>query len=184
MDIKVLTNMLERRCGHSLKSAADYEWLAYDFQSKIGESIGINTLKRLLNFHAYDKGHRESTLDVVARYLGFSTWRQLEQSAVFGTSSFGITTEVVNPNDLHIGSAVEVTYRPDRTLRFEYTGNSIFLVTHSTNSQLQNGDKAEIHQFMLGYPLLATQIVRQGKPLGEYTAAKIGGLTSILVTEE
>lgn len=174
-----LKQLLEKRSGHGMTSPADCEWLAHDFQSRTHLAISVNTLKRLLGFLPYDKTHRTSTLDVVARYLGYDNFSELENSAAVKPSNFGNDTSILNANELAKGSIIEITYKPDRNIRFQYQGDDKFVVTHSMNSQLQENDIAVIRQFVLGYPLIATTVMRNGNSLGEYTAARIGGLTSI-----
>ena len=55
----------------------DCELLAPDIESATGEHIGVNTMKRLLGFIADERTPRTSTLDVIARYLGFDNWEAL-----------------------------------------------------------------------------------------------------------
>lgn len=178
MDRQTLKQMLERRSGRSITSAADCEWLALDFKSRVGESIGVNTLKRLLGFLNHDVAtHHASTLDVVAHYLGYRKWGDVESLAV--PSDFGHTPEVLNVDALAFDQTVNMAYRPDRTLKLRYEGESKFTIVASENSKLKVGDVVTIHQFALGHPLFVEDVVRDGISLGEYTAAKIDGITSI-----
>lgn len=180
MSIESLIQMLERRSGHGITSASDCEWLALDFRSRAGETIGVNTLKRLLGFLDYDgKAFRTSTLDIVARYLGLKNWAEAEEAMKNNASDFGYNPDALNAEDLCPDDTVTITYKPDRKVTFKYLGGERFVVTGSINSKLQNGDVAIIRQFVLGYPLLVADVIRNNASLGEYTAAKIGGLTSI-----
>lgn len=171
--------MLERRSGHGVTSAADCKWLVNDIQSKVHESISRNTMKRLLGFLPYDKTHRESTLDVIARYLGYGSWKELEGSKDVAPSDFGNDAKLLNADELNVGSVVEITYKPGRRVRFRYEGNGEFTVVEADNSKLLAGDRLHICQFAIGFPLLASNVVRDGKDFGEYSAAKISGLSSV-----
>lgn len=180
MDTNVLKQLLEKRSGHTLTSAADCEWLALDFKSRAGESIGVNTLKRLLGFRANDvASHYASTFDTVARYLGYRSWSDVEKAIDGDSSNFGHNPEVVCSDDLSLGNKVTITYNPDRKLSFTYKGNNQFVVSTSENSKLSVGDIVIIHQFTLNNPLFVGDVVRDGKSLGEYTAAQLGGLRTI-----
>lgn len=124
MDTNVLKQLLEKRSGHTLTSAADCEWLALDFKTRCGESIGVNTLKRLLGFLEYDgKTFRPSTLDIVARYLGFNNWDETEKALRDTVSDFGDNPNVLNDDSLAVGDSVTITYNPDRKITFEYSGD-------------------------------------------------------------
>lgn len=180
MNAEILKGMLEKRSGHAITCAADCEWLALDFYARLGETIGVNTLKRLLAFLDYDgKTFRQSTLNIVARYLGFKEWDEVERASRDCVSAFGYNPELVDASEIAPGDKVMVAYKPDRELTFLCLDNETFSVSESVNSKLCVGDVAKIRQFVIVYPLLVIDVVRNGKSLGEYTAAKVGGLTSI-----
>lgn len=182
MDANALKQFMERRCGRTIVSASDFDWLVLDFKAKTGETISKNTLKRLLGFLEYDgKSFRPSTLNVVARYLGFKDWSELEMAGSDGVSVFGDNPDVLNSGNLAVGDVVTVLYRPNHKIVFEYQGDDRFVVVKSENSKLQEADIATIHQLVLGYPLQATDVERSGKSLGEYSSTKIGEITDIKV---
>ena len=180
MDTETLKEMLEKRSGHMLTSAADCEWLALDFKTRCDRAISVNTLKRILGFLDYDgKSFRQSTLDTIAAYLGFRDWQEAEQATKDKVSAFGHNPAVLDAGELKRGDVVSVTYAPDREIAFEYQGDERFTVAKSVNSKLCAGDVAVIRQFVLGYPLLVMEVIRDGRSLGAYTAGKVGGLASI-----
>ena len=174
-----LRSLLEARSGHSMQSAADCEWMAMDIKSKLHDGPSVTTLKRLLGFLPDDKQHRDSTMSFIAHYLGYKNNTELQQALTKCASDFGTNDGVLENSQLETGDHVEIAYQPDRTITFEYEGDDRFLVTQSINSQLQPDDEVVIRQFAIGFPLLADNVVRNGKSLGSYTAGKIGGLTSI-----
>lgn len=174
-----LRSLLETRSGHPMQSAADCEWMAMDIKSKLHDGPSVNTLKRLLGFLPYDKQHRDSTMSFIAHYLGYKNNTELQQVLTKCASDFGTYDGVLENSQLETGDHVEIAYQPDRTITFEYEGDDRFVVTQSINSQLLPGDEVVIRQFAIGFPLLADNVVRNGKSLGSYTAGKIGGLTSI-----
>ena len=162
-----------------MQSAADCEWMAMDIKSKLHDGPSVNTLKRLLGFLPYDKQHRDSTMSFIAHYLGYKNNTELQQALTKCASDFGTNDCVLENSQLETGDHVEIAYQPNRTITFKYEGDDRFLVTQSINSQLQPDDEVVIRQFAIGFPLLADNVVRNGKSLGSYTAGKIGGLTSI-----
>lgn len=94
-------------------------------------------------------------------------------------SAFGHNPAILDAEKLTKGDLVTVTYAPDRQIVFEYRNDDRFVVAKSLNSKLHIGDVVAIRQFVLGYPLLVTETLRDSRSLGAYTAAKIGGLTTI-----
>ena len=50
---------------------------------------------------------------------------------------------------------------------------------HGQNSKLQIDDEVKILNFVLHHPLLVLDVVRHGKSLGQFTAGRVSGLTSV-----
>ena len=133
--------LLRERSGCPLRVSADCEQLALDIASATNEHIGVNTLKRLLGFIADERSPRTSTLDVIARYLGYEHWdalriydEQTENSAFDDRDEY--LTCFFKP-----GQMVYVSYLPNRTVEMEYLGNSRFRVLSRENSKLMVGDE-------------------------------------------
>jgi len=51
----------------------------------------------------------------------------------------------------------------------------------SDNSKLQIADEVEIQNFVLHHPLLVLNVCRSGKSLGQFTAGRVSGISSIKV---
>ena len=98
-----------------------------------------------------------------------------------GNSDFDAFDHEVRSGDLHPGVCVEITYLPDRKVRFLYLGNRLYRVVENLNSKLQIGDEVEIQNFVLHHPLLVLNVWRNGEPLGQFTAGRVSGLSSIKV---
>ena len=98
-----------------------------------------------------------------------------------GNSDFNNFSDELRSDSLQRGDSVQVTYLPDRQLLFEYQGNDRYLVVESLNSKLRVGDEVEIQNFILHHPLLVARVWRDGDSLGQYTAGRVSGLSSIKV---
>ena len=72
-----IIELLREKSGNEILLSRDCELLALDVESVTGEHIGVNTVKRLLGFIADEREPRTSTLDIIARYLGFTDWDAL-----------------------------------------------------------------------------------------------------------
>jgi hypothetical protein len=122
-----------------------------------------------------------STLDAIARYLGYAHWEELAQIEDKGNSGFDRSDEEIRSVDLQRGAFVEITYLPDRMVRMQYLGNQHYRITKSQNSKLQIGDEVEILNFVLHHPLLVLNVWRGGESLGQFTAGRVSGLSSIKI---
>ena len=176
-----IVQLLKAKSGSDLRLPADCEFLSLDIQSKTGVRIGATTLKRLVGFAHDERTPHTSTLDVIARYLGYAHWDELAKIEDSGNSAFDASDGEVRSADLQPDACVEIAYLPDRIVRMRYLGNQRYQVVESQNSKLQVGDEVEIQNFVLHHPLLALNVWRNGEPLGQFTAGSISGLSSVKV---
>lgn len=174
-----IVQLLKDKSANDLRLPSDCEFLSLDIESKTGVRIGATTLKRLLGFAQDDRLPHASTLDAIARYLGYAHWDELKDIEDKGNSDFGTTEEEIRSDDLAPDRIVEFTYLPDRLVRLKYLGSHRYLVMESRNSKLQAGDEVEVLSFVLHHPLLVLQVWRHGEKLGQFTAGRISGLSSI-----
>ncbi len=172
-----IQKQLRQKSGLKLETAAEVEQLALDIESKTGEHLGVNTLKRMLGLADDEREPRQTTLQVIAKYLGYDSWRTLLQLDDTSNSDFGHQPDLLRSCDLEVNDVVEVRYIPDRRLVMDYMGDNRFFVSHSENSKVKEGDIVTITVFIQGYPLIATEVSRQGKSLGSFTAGKTQGIT-------
>ena len=169
--------LLNQKCGREIRISGDCEYLALDIESVTGEHIGVNTLKRLLGFIDDEREPRTSTLDIIARYLGFENWQALQVYDDKSNSSFDSTADEIRVADLEIGQHIQISYLPDRRLTIVYQGQGRFQVLSSENSKLLQSDMLLITHIVRGYPLLVSEVIRDGQSLGSFTAGKAQGIT-------
>ena len=132
-----------------------------------------------MGFAQDERSPHATTLDAIARYLGFAHWDELKDIEGKGNSDFGTTEEEIRSDDFAPNRIVEFAYLPDRLVRLKYLGSHRYLVLESQNSKLQADDEIEVLNFVLHHPLLVLQVWREGKSLGQFTAGRISGLSSI-----
>ena len=171
-----VTNLLRQKSQKDFRQSADCEYLALDIESVTGEHIGVNTLKRLLGFIDDEREPRTSTLDIIARYLDFENWQALQVYDDKSNSSFDSTADEIRVDDLAVGQHLQISYLPDRKLTIVYQGDNRFLVNSSDNSKLYESDMLLITHIVRGYPLLVSEVIRDGKSLGSFTAGKAQGI--------
>lgn len=176
-----ILQLLKTKSGHDLHIPSDCEFLSHDIESKTGVRIGATTLKRLVGFAPDERTPHTSTLDVIARYLGYAHWEELMKIEDKGNSDFDASDEEVRSVDLQPKTCVEITYQPDRKVKIQYLGDLRYRVVDSQNSKLQVNDEVEIQNFVLHHPLLVLNVWRNGESLGQFTAGRVSGLSSINV---
>lgn len=167
---------LREKSGLRLSTAADIERLVYDIESTTHEHVGVNTVKRLLGYHNDEREPRTTTLDVIARYLGYDTWKQLREVEGKSNSGWGSADGELDVASLPDGQLVCVTYRPDRRLLLRHEQDKALRVLESTNSKLLVDDRIDISTIIEGYPLVVENVHRNGNDLGRFIAGKLQGI--------
>lgn len=174
----LIKEKIEERLGQSINAPADCEILAKDIEMRTGEHLGLNTLKRMMGFLSSDVEPRQTTLNVLANYLGYTNWLVLKLIASNdGNSEFDGGQRIL-PAQLQKGKEVRLTYDPDREVTLSFLGGERFRVKRSRKSKLMEGDIVAVQQFVLGQPLVCS-VIRGEKSLGTLTAGKLAGLTSL-----
>lgn len=176
-----IIELLKEKSGNQLRQPSDCENLSLDIESKTRVRIGATTLKRLLGFAHDERTPHASTLDAIAHYLGYAHWEELLLIEDKGNSGFGTSDEEIRSADLQVGAILEITYLPDRRVVMQYLGNQRYRIVESEKSKLQKGDELEIQNFVLHHPLLVLNVWRGGESMGQFTAGRVSGLTSVKV---
>jgi len=177
----VIKKLLENKLGKDIRYSSDIEHLSFDIEKYTNQRIGVNTIKRLLGLIEGVKEPRLYTLDTIARYLDHKNWDELlgslDQS---GNSSF-TSIEEIDIQTLKTGDKIRFTYSPDRVVTVEYIANNRFTVIDGLNSKLLPNDLIEVNHFVLNYPLIISNVIRNDVSMGKFTAGKISGITSLSI---
>ena len=172
-----IQKQLKHKSGVDFQDPSDAAQLALDIETVTGEHVGVNTMKRLLGMIDDEREPRVSTLNIVARYLGYADWAELRLFDNGSNSDFGDDEEgVLVASSLSEGSRLSISYAPDRVVRLCHLHGDHFVVEHSANSKLKEGDEIVVTHFVKGYPLLVGEVIRNGKSLGRFIAGRERGI--------
>lgn len=178
-----ILNMIRSRVASPLNRPSDFEALAADIEARTGEHLGVNTLKRLFGIIDSNVKATRTTLNIVARYLGYDSYALLDKCISDKNSEFARLTDVVYPQSLAEGAIVEVTYQPSRLVRMEVEADHRCRIIHEENTKLADGDLLDIGQIVKGMPFYVRDVERHGKSLSSYVGGREGGVTSIKVEQ-
>lgn len=177
--------MLCDKCQGDVRTAHGVEVLALDMERVTGERLGVNTLKRLLGRIADDRSPRETTLNIIANYLGFPDWEvlQLFEQQRAKASVFSTVYRELRTTHFDEGNLLEITYLPNRRVVLRSLGQGRFEVAVSKNSKLASGDQLSLPIVVEGFPLIAHEVVRNGELLGTFTAGREQGIKFKILTD-
>ena len=174
------------KVGLEMNYASDFDVLVEDIQRVTKQHLGKNTLRRIFNFNMTNNVvPRESTMDVIARYLGYSDYKYMlkELGPVADISVFA-PVDSLDSSDVKPGTQVQITYDPNRIAILSYMGENKWLVNEIEGSHnIKKGDILTISQMAVGFQLIVSSVLRDGVDLGSYLAAQERGLKSIEIID-
>jgi hypothetical protein len=176
---ELVRKLLEERAGMRIRYSRDCDILSAKIFSECRCSISGSTLRRLLGFTKGTKEPRLYTLDVLANYLGFSTWDDMLIELTNGEKPEKKTLTELKTGALKPGERFRYTYKPSAVVEIEYIGKSKFKVLNAENSKLVVGDIFKAKIVSLHHPLIVLEVERDGEPVGRIIEARISGITSI-----
>ena len=185
MNSIVMREAIEQKAGRKMETAYDFEWLASQIELLTHEIVGINTLKRMWGYFTGEPANtRPSTLNVLAKYLGFQDYDtfllSVDPEGKNQSSDF-ILSRHLDTKKLDIGHRVNIRWLPDRKLIVEHQGGGQFVVLESVNSKLAVGDTFECALMIESEPLYVGNLIHHtadGGVLGpiNYMAGKGSGI--------
>lgn len=178
-EIEQLKILVEDKFGRGLNTTTDFEAFSLDLHYKTQLELSASTLKRMWGYVGDCHKPRTSTLDVLARFLGYADYRTfvkwLKTSTRFN-SSFIHADQLVS-STLREGAEVEIGWSPNRLIRLRYLGESFYEVIAADNSKLRVGDRFLTGCFLKGQPLYLPYLLRKGERTEPFVAGRNGGLS-------
>ena len=173
----LLRGRVESIFGRSANTTTAFVSLSKDIWRRTGESLSPSTLKRFWGYVTTRTNLSVSSLDILARYVGFPSF----SAFCTGDSSLYLDAESVSARSLPTGAEIELTWNPGRILHLKHLGDGSFVVVAAERSKLQAGDRFEAADFIVGFPLYLGRVIRDNQELPAYVAGATGGLTSCRV---
>ncbi|MBO5816192.1 MAG: hypothetical protein J6R30_08815 [Bacteroidales bacterium] len=182
-EIAYLLTEVEKKYGRRIATTTDFESLSVVIEHQIGELISSSTLKRLWGYVSLNPTPRVATLDVLSRFVGHRDFKafcnHLKDSQVYASNFF--TSRCQTVAELKPETVVHIGWAPNRLVKMLYLGNYQFEVISSENSQLMVGDRFELLEIIVGYPLFISRILRNGTYTPSYVAGQIDGINLLKV---
>ena len=176
---QIIVDKIGEVLGKPIEYPSDCHTLVLDIRTRLNETVGITTIKRLLGFVSDVQSPRKSTLDLIARYVGYESYETMTLALCpTGDSDFEFKPDIESAK-LKEGDRVIFEYLPDRKVELEYIGGGEYKVVFSRGSSLRRDDIIGIASFSLDEPLKVSKVLRDGRDLGRYVAGRVSGLTSL-----
>ena len=179
----VFIKLLNQKTGCDVTTAYGATVLRNDIESLTGENLSANTIKRLVGNLPYNSSPRDTTLEILAKYLGYDSWQLLNDYLNQKISEFNFDNVFYELEKLPANQRIEIEWEPNRKILIRHTSGYEYEVIKSENSKLLEGDILTLSQIAVGFPFIVRKVIREGKDLGSYTASTELGLKKIMILQ-
>lgn len=177
--INLLKSEIETALGMAIRSPKDFDFLRERIYARLHILISRTTLMRMWGYVDEKVIPRQSTLDTLTRFLGYTDWEEYERNASLPKeqqSSPVLSRRLSVLQTMIPGEQLRLTWLPDRVCDIEYQGNLRFLVTASENTRLKPGDTFEVSLIVEGEPLYLDNLRQGNRPPIAYVCGKKSGV--------
>lgn len=174
-----LQKEIEKALGREIRTPKDFEYLKECVYSRLQVMISRTTLMRIWGYLDEKVEPRESTLSILAQFLGYRNWEEFQQNASLSEEegSDPVLSRRLNvANDLAIGDCLRLTWQPGRVCDIRYLGELRFMVTASEKTRLKEGDTFECSLIVEGEPLYLDNLRQGNRPPIAYICGKKSGV--------
>lgn len=177
--LATLRREVEIAAGLKEKTSRTFEILSEKIQESGAGYISASSLKRLWGYVKDSGKKNDSTLDVLARFVGcdkgYAAFKEKFDSDN-GVESGYDSKRVLNVVKLLPNSRIEVKWFPDRCVVLRYEGSLVFEVEISINSKLKEGTRVLCARIAEGEPLLLDIPDEDGRLRLVYRGGEINGV--------
>lgn len=185
--IELLCRAVEHSAGHSVNTSSDFIRLSGQIEGRIGETLGVSTLKRIWGYVGDGEMPRTATLNLLARFCGHADFQSFVAD-VCGVKGYATSHRIINTalniNKLAKGALLVLEWNPDRRVLVEHLSNGNFQVRTSQNSKLHVGDTFHCDRMLPGLPCYLDHLKHDGATSPYYVMGLQGGLTRIEQLQE
>ena len=172
-----LCKEIELALGQKIQTPKDFNFLRERIYARLHVLISRTTLMRIWGYLDEKVEPRRGTLDILARFLGYSDWN--ERNALLPKdqqSSPVMSRRLSVAKTLIRGERLQLTWQPDRICDIEYLGDLQFRVIASEKTRLKEGDTFECSLIIEGEPLYLDSLKQGNKQSIAYVCGKKSGV--------
>lgn len=178
-EIAELKHRIEKSLKRKMKSPTDFIFLSGAVFERTRETMSPTTLKRLWGYLDGADKTRNSTLEILSRFLGFEGWDHFVEEIDKDNGSDKVLSPHIDAKDLIVGDKLKVSWRPDRRCTFRYLDDLQFEVEAAENSKLKVGNTFYCSLFILGEPLYISRLVQGKNPPVDFVVGNKDGLCEL-----
>lgn len=173
-----LRKRIEAVSGIEPKTPQQFDSLATSILTRTKQRMSSTTLKRFWGYieKGSDSQIRSSTLDILAQYVGYVSWKAFCGVDEAVVSSDFLAAKRMQTSELEVFTIIRLLWEPNRCVSIRYEGSDLFTVVESINSKLTVGDTFHCSGFVENQSLIMTELSHHGMPPCSYICGKAGGI--------
>lgn len=177
--LTLLKQRLEQTCQRTMRTPKDFDFLSQSVFEQTRQLVNSSTLKRLYGYVGSVNIPRESTLDILCLYIGYTSWQSFQNdcNGEVKVESDVIVGEHLYNKDLYVGDMLRILWQPDRVVTVRYEGDALFTVVQSENSKLKVGCTFHCTVFVKDEPLYLTEVTGLTEKPVDYVCGQTNGIT-------
>ena len=161
--IENLRNEIEVAIHRRLATPKDFEALREMIFLRLHILVSATTPRRIWGYIDDSVSTRRSTLDILARYIGYADFDAYENGTVGdiaeSPSSPIMARRIDVDEQLQPGDMIRLTWQPGRMCDVEYRGDRVFCVVASQCTRLKAGDTFKCSLMIEDEPLYIDMLV-------------------------
>lgn len=166
-----------KTAGRNISVLRDYDWLSQQIGNSTHSYLSPTTLRR---FWGYQEraNLRPSSLDVIAAFLGYTSWKTFCEAVDNGSSiqSGSINRRSIATETLEEGALIELRWNPDRCVVVRYEGEQMFRIVSVEKSKLRPGGTFRCMVLLENEPLFLTALTYPDEPTQDYVCGQRNGV--------
>ena len=178
-EISELKKQIEDLLKRKVKTPNDFIFLSGAIWERTRQTMSPTTLKRLWGYIDGADETRNSTLEILSRFLGYDNWDDFLKSISKNNGSDPVISPHINAEELQINDRVIVSWKPNRRCTFRYLGDLKFIVEKAENSKLKEGDTFLASLFIVGEPLYLSELIQGNNPPVAFVVGNKDGLCEL-----
>lgn len=177
--IEWLRNDIETSLKRKMRTPKDFDFLHDCIFARLRVMVSPTTLKRIWGYLDEGVATRESTLTILARFIGYEDWTDYvnrRNEAKESESGLVLNHRLSVTEELEEGDILLLSWLPDRLCKVGYEGCGKFRVMESENTRLRAGDTFECRLIIEGEPLYLDNLCQEGRSPTAYVCGKKSGV--------
>ena len=173
-----IIELTNKNAGFTPKTPSDFNALSLLILKKTQNTISVSSLKRLWGYVPYKSSPSPNTLNILARFNGYTDWETFAKnnSSVMSETSEFLYGEILDPDSVEEGKTIEIIWGRNKRCLIRKSSGNRFRVIESENIKLMRDDTFRLEHICVGMPLCVHDIIRDSQTIPAYIGARKGGI--------